>query len=91
MSGINCDVCGKTSVGVASSSLGPVSWAFCAECAHKPAEPVCMFEYLFDDVSDNGEGLREEMNAFHTFIDDKYVSWPEYVEMRRSRTQAPGH
>lgn len=84
MAGDTCDVCGKPSVGVASSSLGAVSWAFCSECAHKPAEPACMFAYLYDDVSDQGDGLRDEINAFFTVIDGAYVSWPDYVKARRA-------
>lgn len=79
-----CDVCGRLAIGVASSSLGPVSWAFCKECAGKPAEPESMFCYLYDDVSDHGDGLREEINTFYTFIDGAYVSWPDYVARRRA-------
>lgn len=81
---IPCSTCGKPSIGFASSTLGPVSFAFCAECCLKPAEPEGMFEYLFDEVSDNGDGLREEMNRFFTFIDGVYVSWPDYVARRRA-------
>lgn len=84
MAGDTCDVCSKPSIGVASSSLGAVSWAFCQECANKPAEPLCMFEYMFDDVSDYGDGLRPEMNSFYTFKDGRYISWPEYVAERRA-------
>lgn len=79
-----CSVCGKPSIGFASSTLGPVSFAFCVECARKPAEPESMFCYMFEEVSDNGEGLREEMNRFFTFIDGVYVSWPDYVARRRA-------
>ena len=79
----NCDVCGKSAVGVASSSFGPVSWAFCSECANMPAEPLCMFAYLYDDVSDRGDGLSGEVNQFFTFIDGAYVSWRDYVRHRR--------
>jgi hypothetical protein len=84
MAGDSCDVCGKPSIGVASSSFGAVSWAFCKECVSKPAEPECMFCYLYDDVSDKGEGLKDEVNTFYTFIDGKYVSWPDYVAKRRA-------
>lgn len=80
----DCDVCGREAIGVASSSLGAVSWAFCAECCKAPAEPLCMFHHIYDDVSDKGEGLRAEMNEFFTWIDGRYVSWPEYVKQRRA-------
>lgn len=85
MAGDICDVCGKPSIGVASSSLGAISWAFCSECARKPAEPLCMFSYMFDDVSDNGNGLIDEMNDFYTFKDGAYLSWPDYVKQRREK------
>jgi hypothetical protein len=39
MSGSTCDVCGDPAIGVASSALGPVSFAYCAECARASAEP----------------------------------------------------
>lgn len=87
MNDLKCNVCQRPAVGVASSSLGAVSWAFCSECAHKPAEPECMFCYMYEDVSDRGEGLREEMNSFHTFIKGAYVSWPDYVAQRRASEQ----
>lgn len=80
-----CDVCGKPAIGVCSSSFGAVSWSLCRECVNKPAEPACMFEYLFDDVSNNGDGVAEFVNKFHTVIDGEYVSWPEYVKRRRSK------
>lgn len=66
-----------------------MSWAFCQECANKPAEPLCMFEYMFDDVSDYGDGLRQEMNSFYTFKDGRYISWPEYVAERRAAPSPP--
>lgn len=35
-----CDVCGKREVvGVASSATGPISFAYCAECAKSGREP----------------------------------------------------
>ena len=90
---LGCDVCNRDGViGVASSSLGAISFAFCAECCAKPAEPRFMFEYLFDDVSDNGEGLAEHVNDFWTWIDGRYVGWPEFRDMRRAQSSsAPAH
>lgn len=79
---LSCNVCNKPAIGVASSSFGAVSWAFCAECMNKPAEPECMFCYLYEDVSDRGEGLRPEVNSYFTYIDGVYVSWPDYVKRR---------
>jgi hypothetical protein len=36
---LKCQVCGAPAIGVASSSLGPISFAYCAECAQSGAEP----------------------------------------------------
>src|ERR1700743_959145 len=80
-----CDICGKQPIlGVAASPLVPASFAYCVDCAVKLAEPLGVFVYMYEDVSDKGEGLRAEMNHFHTFIDEQYVTWPEYVARRRA-------
>lgn len=40
MSGLTCDVCGENeAVGVAASSCGPVSFAYCQECLSAGREP----------------------------------------------------
>lgn len=36
---LKCVVCGKPAVGVACSSTGPVSFAYCAECLRANREP----------------------------------------------------
>ena len=85
-----CDVCGRLAAGVASSAFGAVSWAFCQECMLKPAEPLPAFQYLYDDVSDHGEDVRNEVNLFFTWIDGRYVSWPDYVDMRQGAEMKVG-
>src|SRR5919109_204932 len=38
-----CDVCGKrTPIGVAASSIGPMSFAYCRSCLEERAEPYFM-------------------------------------------------
>lgn len=79
-----CDVCTKSEmVGVASSSIGPVSLAFCKECLGRNAEPEWAFAYLYEDVSEEGEGLAEHVNNLTTFKDGGYVSWQDYVKARK--------
>lgn len=81
-----CDICGKSPIlGVAASPLVPASFAYCVDCAVKLAEPLGVFVYMYEDVSDKGEGISERMNHFHTFIDGKYVSWLDYVAGRRAQ------
>lgn len=51
VSGSVCDVCERTDqevVGVASSSLGPMSFAWCRECLQHCAEPKWMLEFVRD-------------------------------------------
>lgn len=71
-------------VGVASSPFGAASWAYCLECLQKPADPEVMFTHLYEDVSDRGEGLHEAVNYYYTFKDGQYLSWPDYVKLRRA-------
>lgn len=86
---LTCDVCSRPAAGVASSSFGAVSWAFCTECAHKPAEPSVTFAYLYDEVSDQGEGLADHVQQFFTWKDGAYQSWPDYVANRRNQEDRP--
>jgi hypothetical protein len=81
---LKCNVCGKKALGVACSAFGAVSFAYCVECLQKPADAEMMFAYLYEDVSDKGEGLHESINNYYTWKDDKYISWPEYVALRRA-------
>lgn len=79
-----CDVCDKSeSVGVAASTIGPVSLAYCKECLVRNAEPLFAFEYLYDEVSEEGEGLAERVNDLTTFRDGKYITWGDYKALRR--------
>lgn len=79
-----CEVCHRIGpVVVHSSAFGPVSHGYCKECESKPAEPLYMFKYLYDDVSKNGEGLAGFVQGFWTWRDGAYLSWPDYVVERR--------
>lgn len=39
---LECDVCGEPAIGVASSSLGAISFAYCRRCVMVNAEPYGM-------------------------------------------------
>jgi hypothetical protein len=81
----NCDVCGQPAKGVASSTLGAISFAFCQECLNHSAEPEFMFYYLYDDVSHDGEGLSEHINDLSTWKDGRYWEWPEWLAWRKAQ------
>lgn len=80
-----CDVCHRAApaVHVHASSVVPMSFASCVECLQNYAEMEGTFSYLYDYVSNKGEGLIEEIKYFHTWKDGKYMSWPDWVKWRQ--------
>lgn len=81
---LTCEVCGQhEAVGVASCSFGAMSLAYCQQCLDQKAEPLWGFDYMFTDVSDNGEGLADWWSKMTTWKDGSYLSWPDYVTLRR--------
>lgn len=87
MSELTCDVCGQPAIGVASSCVGPISWAFCRECLNQKAEPEFSFGYLYDEVSTDGEGLADWVSILKTFKDGRYWTWDEWVKWRHETGQ----
>ena len=76
MAGKFCDVCEKDDIGiagVASSSLGAFSFAFCPICAAMGAEPKFMIEATIETC--NGiENIREGMLlAYYDSATDTYI------------------
>ncbi len=74
-----CNVCNKhEALGVASSGLGPVSFAFCRECLTHHAEPEFMLQYVFDET-----GGQLELPAFYagisTYKDGSYIPYEEWA------------
>lgn len=88
MSALKCDVCGREGViGVASSSIGPMSQAYCGECAIKQAEPEWMFVYLLEDVGGGkSENLAGWVNQLSTWKDGKYLTWEEWLATQKATT-----
>lgn len=85
-----CNCCQRGGViGVASSSMGAISFAFCVPCLQQSAEPEVMFRYLYDEVSTEGEGIADWVKEMYTWKDGKYISWDEYVALRKSLPQTP--
>jgi hypothetical protein len=83
MAGNTCDTCGSKEdiTGVVSSGLGPISFCFCKTCLTKNAEPAFMFEFMYEEI---GEDVADHVTHMSTFIDGKYLTWKEYVEIRKS-------
>lgn len=87
MAGSKCDVCEKPSIGVASSSFGPVSFAFCEECSRNGAEPEWIFVYLRDEIGP--DNLHESAKSNLTFTDGRYMSFDEWLTLDRPRLSEP--
>jgi len=80
LAGLTCDVCQrKPVIGVASSSLGPISLAYCRECANKPAEPLWLFEFTYEQC---GTEVREDIKSMFAWMGDEYISWDEFVKTK---------
>ena len=65
-----CDVCNRDNqeiLGVASSSLGPISHAICRDCLEHHAEPKWMLEFVRDE--DNWRIYLENFWEYYTFFE----------------------
>lgn len=83
MSG-TCDTCQREGeVFVHSSSVGAMSIGSCRECLSKSAEPLFCFAYLYDFVSNDGEGLADHGKGLSTFMEGRYWTWEEWVAWRQ--------
>jgi len=56
----HCDVCGEEAVGVASSQMGPISFAYCEQCAMDGLEP---YDMLVGMVAMSGK-----LEEFHSWF-----------------------
>jgi hypothetical protein len=79
-----CDVCRRErEVGVASSTLGAVSFAFCKECLEHRAEPAGMFEFTLEEVGEHF--VAPWVKSLNTFMDGEYLSWDEWVKKHKEK------
>lgn len=76
-----CDCCRRNEpVGVASSAMGAISFAFCGECLIQNAEPEMMFEFT---AWVTGGDAAPHVNDFTTFVDGRYIGWSEWIASER--------
>lgn len=74
-----CDVCGqREALGVASSALGPVSWAYCRECLRKPADVACMFAATIDGC-DGSANVADWVKDLWTWDGGAYVTFADFA------------
>lgn len=77
LANLTCDVCGRGDVvGVASSCLGAISFAFCGECLQQRAEPAFMLEYIHHDC---GQNVAEWVKFLSTWLDGRYIGYEDFV------------
>ena len=86
MAGDTCDCCETKDVaGVVSSSLGPISFAYCKECLSANAEPEFMVRGMMDDCDDlDGVAVWVKDNIKIYEEKGKYLSLQEWFDLRGS-------
>jgi hypothetical protein len=79
-----CEVCHrKRNVGVACSTLGAVSCAFCRECLEQRAEAEWMFEFTLEEVGEHF--VAPWVKGLRTFKDGVYLTWDEWVKQHKEQ------
>ncbi len=77
MAGKFCDVCDKDDMGiagVASSGLGPVSFAYCPICSAMGAEPKFMIEVTIEGCGGSIKNIREGVQlTYYNSETDSYI------------------
>lgn len=76
-----CDVCGKkTDVAVFASQFGPISFAYCADCAKAGAEPYgAVVSYIAcagpwpDAISKDYQDIVREQLKFHNIPEERFA------------------
>lgn len=83
MDDLVCDVCGREATGVASSSLGGISFAYCQECLDRGAEPLPMWHNTIWCVGGWHQIRTELVLSACSWFQDQYVGWATIVSTYR--------
>lgn len=78
MSDLICTVCGRSAIGVASSVLGAMSFAYCKECLEQGAEPLPMLTFVINDVGE--QDIAEWVKELKSYNEGQYIEWNEIVQ-----------
>ena len=76
---LNCDVCGRPALGVACSSVGGISYAYCEECLKNFAEPLSAFEFWHETL---GDDVADWVKEVTTYINGEYVSYVDWIKSK---------
>lgn len=91
MADMTCDVCGNPEpIGVASTIM-PYSCAFCKTCAEKGAQPLIVFECIYDDVGTDFnslvQGIADQLVTYHF---GRYITYKEWATLKKERADVEG-
>jgi len=76
---LTCQVCKKNkALGVASSILGAISFAYCETCLRVGADDLGMFIFTYETC---GEDVAPWVKNLMTYHNDKYITWNDFVEL----------
>lgn len=80
-----CEVCFVNEpIGVAGTVL-PYSCAYCVECLRNDAQPLVVFETLYDDFGTRFDEMLEGMaDELVTFADGGYQSYREWATNKKA-------
>jgi hypothetical protein len=89
-----CECCGGLHgkpIGVASSALGAISFAWCHKCLTEGAEPEIMFEHIYEDVIDrNIDNMEARARlGLKTCKDGSYITFAEWYAWRKEQPDPP--
>ena len=86
---MTCDVCHTNqALGVASSGLVPMSFAWCEQCLQRPCEPESVFEYMYE-MNPDIEDIHPECRKMETYKDGKYLTLEEWYNWRKTQPDWP--
>ena len=75
-----CDVCNTNKpIGVASTAI-PLSVAYCAECAKRHAQPLCVFLMWEEDIPPKDHACPDHMV---TYENGKYITYRKWFNKRK--------
>lgn len=84
MAGTRCDCCNRERpTQVAASPLGPVSSAYCQECAEAGAEPEWTVRYLWEDIAQRDwERISPDVVVYTTvYKNGEYINLRKWSEL----------